>query len=137
MGTERRKDPHKSGMSAVTAKMPKEKTSLSACSRSRSYSSPLSSSRCHTVDLTSLRAVFRYVAYLAASVAGFGSFTIHGATVWRGAVPGDMAKLATSIALHGLSLAIAGKMVGSAALVASRRTRVTTVASTHATTAAE
>jgi hypothetical protein len=28
MGTERRKDPHKSGMSAVMAKMPKEKNEL-------------------------------------------------------------------------------------------------------------
>ena len=110
------------------------KRSLSSCGRSRSYRGTLSSSRGHTVDLTSLRTVLRDVAHLAASVAGFGSFAIHGATVWRGAVSGDMAKLAASIALHCLSLTITGKVVGSAALVASRRTRVTTVASTHATT---
>jgi hypothetical protein len=76
------------------------------------------------------------VAYLAASVTGFASFAIYCTTVWCSTVPGDMAKLAASIALHGLSLAIASKMVGTTTLVASRRTRIATVASAHATTTA-
>lgn len=117
--------------------MPEWKTSLSSCSRGRSYSSRLSSSGSHTVDLTSLRAVLRDVAYFAASVAGFASFAIHCTAVRRSTVPGDMAELAASIALHGLRLAIASKMVGSAAFVASRRTRIAAVASAHAATAAE
>jgi len=47
---------------------------------------------------------------------------IERSSVWRAAVPGDVTKFATSIALHRLGLAIAGKMVGSSALVASSRT---------------
>ena len=137
MDTEKEKAPRNQGKcrpSWQDAK--KEKRALSSCGRSRSHSSWLSSSRSHTVNFSSLRAILRDVANLAASVAGFASFAIHGATVWRSTIPRDMAKLATSIALHGLSLAIASKMVGSAAFVASRRTRVATVASTHTATAA-
>ena len=112
-------------------------TCLSSCGRSRCHGSRISGGRSHTVDLASLRTVLRDVAHLAASIAGFASFAVHGATVWRGAIPGDMAKLAASVALHGLGLAIAGEMVWSAALVASCRARIAGgVASSHAATAA-
>jgi hypothetical protein len=76
------------------------------------------------------------VAGLAATVAGLSS-SVQRATVGSGAVAGDVAcqsqsrhlhyavnlltKLATSVAFHGLSLAVAGKVVRSTALVAGGR----------------
>jgi hypothetical protein len=41
-----------------------------------------------------------------------------GATVGRGAVTRDVAELAAGVALHGLSLAVTGEVVGTTALVA-------------------
>lgn len=62
------------------------------------------------------------MAGLAALVAGLAG-SVQGAAVGGGAIPGDVTKLATGIALHGLGLAIAGKVVGATALVASSRAR--------------
>ena len=133
MGTKRRKE-SVLGRNIGRHRM---ETCLSSCGRSRCYGSRISGGRSYTVDLASLRTVLRDVAHLAASIAGFASFAVHGATVWRGAIPGDMAKLAASVALHRLGLAIAGEMVWSAALVASCRARIAGgVASSHAATAA-
>lgn len=46
------------------------------------------------------------------------------ATVGGGAVAGDVAQLAAGVALHGLSLAVTGEVVGTATLVAGGSTRV-------------
>lgn len=62
------------------------------------------------------------MAGLAALVAGLAS-GVQGTAVGGGAIPGDVAKFATSIALHGLSLAVTSKVVGATALVASSRAR--------------
>jgi len=70
------------------------------------------------VDLE-LGAVARDVASLATAVAGLAG-GVEGSAVGSGAVAGDVAKLAAGVALHGLSLAVAGEVVGTAALVASR-----------------
>lgn len=79
------------------------------------------------------------MASLAALVAGLAS-SVQGAAVGSSAIPGDVAELAASIALHGLSLAIASEVVGATALVASSGTRAvgeasTTIAADEATTA--
>jgi hypothetical protein len=58
-----------------------------------------------------------------ASIAGL-TCLVQRSTVRSLAVTADMAKLAASIALHGLCLAIASEMVGSSALVACRRSIV-------------
>lgn len=79
-----------------------------------------SSSRRLAVHL-SLRAVARNMASLAASIARLAG-RVKWPTVGSSAVARDVAKLATGIALHSLSLAITSKMVGSSALVASSRT---------------
>lgn len=59
------------------------------------------------------------MASLAAAVASLAARSVDGTSVWRGAVTRDMAKLAASVALHSLSLAVACKVVWSSALVAS------------------
>lgn len=64
-------------------------------------------------DVTSLTA-------LVASLAG----SVERSSVRRSAVAGDVAELATGVALHGLSLAVASKVVGAAAFIASGRARV-------------
>ena len=83
-------------------------------------------------------AVTRDVAGLAALVAGLAG-SVERAAVGSGAITGDVAELAAGVALHGLSLAIAGEMVGSAALVAgggtSTANEATTAETTEATTA--
>lgn len=56
-----------------------------------------------------------------------------GATVGSSAVTGDVTKLAASIALHGVSLAVTSEVVGTTALVASSGTRVTTVSTAEST----
>lgn len=68
-----------------------------------------------------LGAVLGDVANLTASVAGLASLAVEWAAVRSGAVAGDVAELAAGVAFHSLSLAIARIVVGSAALVASRR----------------
>ncbi len=52
-------------------------------------------------------------------------------SIWRSTIPGDVTKLATSVTLHGLSLAVASKMVWSTALVASSRTGTTSESTTR------
>lgn len=66
---------------------------------------------------------------LVASLAG----RVQGATVRSSAVARDVAQLATSVALHGLGLAVSGKMVGATALVAGSRTGATKAAASIAT----
>lgn len=80
-----------------------------------------------------LRAVPRDVTGLAALVASLAS-SVKRATVGSSAVPGDVAKLAAGVALHGLSLAVTGKVVGATALVASSGTRATSETTTAVTT---
>ncbi|KAH8646758.1 hypothetical protein BX600DRAFT_155560 [Xylariales sp. PMI_506] len=80
-----------------------------------------------------LGAVAGDVASLAALVAGLAS-SVERAAVGGGTVTGDVAELAAGVALHGLSLAVTGKVVGSTALVAGGRTGT---ASGESTTAAE
>ena len=65
----------------------------------------------------SLRAVSADMSGLLASVASL-TRRVQWPAVWSSAVSADMSELAAGVALHGLSLAIASKMVGSAALVA-------------------
>jgi hypothetical protein len=79
-----------------------------------------------------LRAVAGNVASLTASVAGLAG-SVEWAAVGSCAIAGDVTELATSVALHGLSLAIAGKVVGTTALVASGRTRTAREATTAIT----
>lgn len=86
-----------------------------------------------SVGLVLLRAVARDMADLAALVAGLAG-GVERAAVGGGAVTRDMTQLAASVALHGLGLAVAGKVVGAAALVASGGARAT---GNEATAAAE
>ena len=51
-------------------------------------------------------------------------------TVGSGTIARDVAQLAAGVALHGLSLAITGEVVGATALVAGRGTRVAVVEAT-------
>lgn len=86
-----------------------------------------------------LGAIARDVASLAALVASLAS-SVQGAAVGGSAIPGDVAELAASIALHGLRLAVTSEMVGATALVASSGTRAvgeasTTIAADEAATA--
>lgn len=86
-----------------------------------------------------LGAIARDVTSLTTLVASLTS-SVQGAAVGSSAIPGDVAELAASIALHGLSLAIASEVVGATALVASSGTRAvgeasTTIAADEATTA--
>lgn len=79
------------------------------------------------------------MASLAALVAGLAG-SVQGAAVGSSAISGDVAELAASIALHGLSLAVASEVVGATALVACSRTRAvgeasTTIAADETTTA--
>lgn len=86
-----------------------------------------------------LGAIARDVASLTALVAGLTS-SVQGAAVGGSAIPGDVAELSASIALHGLSLAVTSEVVGATALVARSGTRAvgeatTTIAADEATTA--
>jgi hypothetical protein len=80
-----------------------------------------------------LGAVARDVSGLTALVAGLSS-GVKRAAVGSGAVSGDVAELAAGIALHSLSLAITGKVVGTTALVASGRARATSETTSAVTT---
>lgn len=64
-----------------------------------------------------VRAIPRDVASLRALIADLAGGA-QGAAVGSRAVTGDVAQLATGIAFHGLGLAVTGKVVGTAALVA-------------------
>lgn len=77
----------------------------------------------------------RDVACLTAAVAGLASGAKRTA-IGSSAVARDVAELATSVALHGLRLAVARKVVGAAALVASRRTTAAEAAAESTKTAA-
>ena len=104
-----------------------------SCDRSRADWRSLHSLRWHTSgwarrDLAidprsyfslSLRAISADMSSLTAPVARLASL-VERSTVRGRAVPGDVSKLAASIALHGLSLAVASKVVRAAALVACR-----------------
>lgn len=86
-----------------------------------------------SVDL-SLRAVAGDVTSLAASVASLAG-SVERAAVGSSAITGDVSELATSIALHGLSLAVTGKVVGSTTLVAGSRARAASEAAPETTVA--
>jgi hypothetical protein len=91
------------------------------------------------VDLTVgslLRTVTGDVASLTALVAGLAS-SVQGTTVRGSAITGDVTELATSVALHGLSLAVASEVVRSAALVAGSRARSAANKATTATISAK
>lgn len=64
-----------------------------------------------------LRAITRYVTGLSTLIAGLAG-SVEGAAVGSRAITGNVAEFATGVALHRLSLTIAGEMVGTAALVA-------------------
>lgn len=74
------------------------------------------------------------MASLAALVAGLAG-SVERAAVGGRAVAGDVAQLAAGVALHGLRLAVARKMVGAAALVAGRRARAASEAAASTVTA--
>lgn len=80
-------------------------------------------------DSSLLGAVTRNVAGLATLIAGLTS-SVERATVGRGAVAGNVAKLSAGVALHGLCLAVPSKVVGSTALVAGGRTGASSKTST-------
>lgn len=69
------------------------------------------------------RAVAGDVASLGTLVADLAGGA-EGAAVGGSAVAGDVAELAAGVALHGLSLAVTGEVVGAAALVAGRSTGI-------------
>jgi hypothetical protein len=83
-----------------------------------------------TVDL-GLGAITGDVARLAAAVAGL-SRSVERTTVGSSAVARDVAQLSAGVALHGLGLAVARKVVRSTALVASGRARASGISSTEA-----
>jgi hypothetical protein len=87
-----------------------------------------------TGGVNGLSAITADVSSLTAPVAGLAS-SVKRATVRGRAVTGDVTELAASVALHGLSLAVASKVVGAAALVAasSTATSETTAAASEAT----
>lgn len=80
------------------------------------------------------------MASLTALVASLASGA-EGAAVGRGAVAGDVSKLATSVALHSLCLAVTSEVVGTTALVASghssTRTAIAAAAMSTETTTAD
>lgn len=78
------------------------------------------------------RAVARDVASLGALVANLAGGAER-AAVGRGAVTRDVAELAAGVALHGLSLAVAGEVVGATALVAGGGTGVATESAAEST----
>ncbi|KEQ57968.1 uncharacterized protein M437DRAFT_60492, partial [Aureobasidium melanogenum CBS 110374] len=86
-----------------------------------------------SVDLGLLVAFTGNVTSLAASVASLAG-SVERATVGSSALARDVAELAASITLHGLSLAITSEVVGTTALVAGSRTRATRETTTEATT---
>lgn len=75
------------------------------------------------------------MADFAAPVACLAAFTVDGAAVGGSTIAGDVTKLSTSVAFHGLGLAVPGEVVGSAALVARSSTITAIPTTTHAATA--
>jgi hypothetical protein len=108
------------------------------CGRSRSgrWSRSLSWRWVDAIDLAGLRAVLGDMTDLAASVAGFPALVGERASIRRSTVPGDVAELAASVALHGLSLAIASIVIWPAALVARSSARNTAISASEASEAA-
>lgn len=76
------------------------------------------------------------MASLTALVTGLAS-SVERATVGSSAVARDVAKLSARIALHGLGLAISGKVVGATALVAGSRTGTATETTSAAVATSE
>lgn len=94
-------------------------------------------SRSIAISGSLLRAVSGDVSSFATLVAGLAR-SVQGAAVGGSAVARNMAQLAASIALHGLSLAISREVVGATTLVASSRASTSgeTATSTEAATEA-
>lgn len=80
-----------------------------------------------------LRAVTRDVSSLTALITSLAS-SVERTAVRSSAIPRDVTELAAGIALHGLSLAITSKVVGTTTLVASSRARTTSETTTAVTT---
>lgn len=80
-----------------------------------------------------LRAVTRDVSSLTALIASLAS-SVERTAVRSSTIPRDVTELAAGIALHGLSLAITSKVVGTTTLVASGRARTTGETTTAVTT---
>jgi hypothetical protein len=80
-----------------------------------------------------LSAVLRDVADLAATVARLAALAVEWAAVGRSAVTGDVSELATSVALHALSLTVTGIVVWATALVAGSGARHATTVATAST----
>lgn len=75
------------------------------------------------VDLGALRAALGDVTDFTASVASLSTLVVDWTTVGSSAVARDVTELAAGVAFHGLSLAVAGEVVGTTALVACSSTR--------------
>lgn len=81
-------------------------------------------------------AVARDVTSLATSIAGLPG-RVERTTIGSSAVTGDVSEFAASVALHRLGLAVASKVVGPAALVASCGTRSSAETPTRSETASK
>lgn len=75
------------------------------------------------------------MAGLTASVAGLAR-SVQGTAIGRGTIPRDVTELAAGVALHGLSLAVSGKVVGTTTFVASGGARPTSKSATEASESA-
>jgi len=73
------------------------------------------------------------MSYFATSVTGFGTFIRERPPVRSRAVAGDVAEFTASVALHGLSLAIACIVIRATAFVAGRSARNTGISTTETT----
>lgn len=100
----------------------------------RSSGSSGDRSTAFAVDL-GLSAVTRDVAGLTAAVASLAG-SVQWAAVRSRAVAGNVTKLAAGIALHGLSLAITGEVVGTTTLVASGRAALASETTTESSSVA-
>jgi hypothetical protein len=93
-----------------------------------------SSNRCRlAIGLILLVAFTGDMAGLATAVASLAS-SVERASIGSSALARNVSKLTTSVTLHGLSLAVAGKVVRTTALVASSRARATSETTAEATT---
>jgi hypothetical protein len=93
-----------------------------------------SSNRCRlAIGLILLVAFTADMAGLATAIASLAS-SVEGASIGSSTLAGNVTKLTTSVTLHGLGLAIAGKVVRTTTLVASSRARTTSETTAEATT---
>jgi hypothetical protein len=110
-------------------------SSVGSLSGKRGSSDSISSSnRCRlAIGLILLVAFAGDMSGLATAVASLAS-SVERASIGSSALARNVSKLTTSVTLHGLSLAVAGKVVRTTALVASSRARATSETTAEATT---